>query len=157
MTTVIQKMFLVMLCHCLVFGSGFACADEIIWMRKSTFGGKTALMLSANKQSLYCVGCNFNDYGMIPIQRGVAVNELVLQNLDPWVSTLWVVLAHVSNGRECATGEWYTISLNTHNIERINTSVFKCADVQVSVAEKGLGMVVTMTDRQGHRVVTEAR
>src|SRR5438067_8746255 len=89
--------------------SKIAQADEVIWLRKSTFDGKTALMLSADRKTLYCVGCNFNNYGPIPIQRGVGVNEFVPANIDPWMSTLWIILARVSQGNSCGTGEWYTI------------------------------------------------
>jgi hypothetical protein len=136
---------------------GAAHADEKLWMRKSTFGGKTALMLAGDGNSLYCTGCNFNNYGPIPIQRGIGVNEHTARNIQPWVSTLWVILARVDQGNRCGTGEWYTISFNTHNIEGINTYPFQCQPVEISVAEKGLGMVVIMTDHRGHRVVTEVQ
>jgi hypothetical protein len=136
---------------------GVAHADEVLWMRKSTFGGRTALMLAADGASLYCTGCNFYNYGPIPIQRGVSVTEQTAGNLQPWISTLWTILARVDQGNSCGTGDWYTISFNTHNIERINTSAFQCQPIEISVMEKGLGMRVIMTDRGGHRVVTEVQ
>jgi hypothetical protein len=72
------------------------------------------------------------------------------------MSTLWVVLFRVDRGNR-REGEFYTILLNTHNLEHVDTSRFGCNSVNISVTEKGLGMVMSFTDRQGHREVREVQ
>jgi hypothetical protein len=130
-------------------------ADELLWARKSTFGGLTTIQISPNGTP-YCTGCNFNNYGPIIIQRGPAVDSSVVGTLDPWISTLWVVLFRLDKGNNCE-GEFYSISLNTHNLEHIDTSQFGCNAVNISVTEKGLGMVITFTDGKGHRAIREVQ
>ena len=137
----------------LCLGAGSALADELLWARKSTFGGLSTISIAQNGV-LYCTGCNFNDYGRIAIQRGPGVGANVTGELHPWMSTLWVVLFRVDRGNHCE-GDFFTISLNTHNLEHVNSSQFGCNSVNISVTEKGLGMVMTFTDGHGHREVHE--
>ena len=139
----------------LCLGLGSALADELLWARKSTFGGLSTISIGQNG-TLYCTGCNRNIYGPIAIQRGPGVDADVIGELDPWMSTLWVVLFRVDMGNQFE-GNFYTISLNTHNLERIDTSRFGCNSVNISVADKGLGMVITFTDGKGHREVREVQ
>ena len=105
-----------------LFGVGSALADELLWARKSKLGGLSTIAI-ARDGTLYCTGCNFNNYGPIDIQRGPFVDTNVIRKMEPWVSTLWLVLFRVDQGNRCG-GEFYTISLYTHNLERIDTSRF---------------------------------
>jgi hypothetical protein len=105
---------------------------------------------------LYCTGCNFNNYGPIAIQRGPGVDVNVIAELHPWISTLWVVLFRADRGNRCEA-EFYTISLNTHNLEHVDTSRFGCNSLNISVTEKGLGMAITFADGPGHREVREVQ
>jgi hypothetical protein len=139
----------------LSLGAGSALANELLWARKSTFGGLSTISIAQNGM-LYCTGCNFNNYGPIDIQRGPGVDANVIRELHPWMSTLWVVLFRVDKGNHCE-GDFYTISLNTHNLEHVDTSQFGCKSVNISVTEKGLGMVMTFTDGPSHREVREVR
>jgi hypothetical protein len=141
----------------LVLGLGVdpTLADQLLWARKSTFGGLTAISI-AEDGSLYCTGCNSDNSGPIPIQRGLGVDADVVSLLDPWISSLWVVLFRVDKGNHCE-GDYYTISLNTHNLEQINTSRFGCASLNISMTEKELGMEITFTDELGHREVREVQ
>jgi hypothetical protein len=135
--------------------AGSALGNELLWARKSTFGGVSTISIAQNG-TLYCTGCNFNNYGPIVIQRGPSVEVNVIGELHPWISTLWVVLFRVDKGNHCE-GDFYTISLNTHNLERVDTRLFGCNSVNVSVTEKGLGMLMTFTDRHGHREIREVQ
>jgi hypothetical protein len=139
----------------LCLGVGSALPNELLWARKSTFGGLTTISIAQNG-TLFCTGCNFNNYGPIDIQRGPGVDASVIRELHPWMSTLWVVLFRVDKGNRCE-GDFYTISLNTHNLEHVNTSQFGCNSVNISVTDKGLGMVMTFTDGHGHREVREVQ
>jgi hypothetical protein len=141
----------------LVFGScvDLALADQLVWARKSTFGGLSAISI-AQDGSLYCTGCNSDNYGPIPIQRGLGVDADVIPFLEPWMSALWVVLFRVDKGNRCE-GDFYTISLNTHNLEHVNTSRLGCAALNISMTDKGLGMEMTFTDGLGHREVREVQ
>jgi hypothetical protein len=137
----------------LVLGLGVnpALADELLWARKSAFGGLSAISI-AHDGSLYCTGCNSENYGPIPIQRGLGVSAEVIPFLEPWMSSLWVVLFRVDKGNRCE-GDFYTISLNSHSLEHVNTSRFECASLNISMADKGLATEVTFTDEVGHREV----
>ena len=141
----------------LVLGLGVdpALADELLWARKSAFGGLSAISI-AHDGSLYCTGCNSDNYGPIPIQRGLGVDAEVIPFLEPWMSSLWVVLFRVDKGNRCE-GDFYTISLNAHNLEHVNTSRFECASLNISVTDKGLGTEVAFTDEVGHREVREVQ
>ena len=141
----------------LVLGLGVdpALADELLWARKSAFGGLSAISI-AHDGSLYCTGCNSDNYGPIPIQRGLGVDDEVIRFLEPLMSSLWVVLFRVDKGNRCE-GDFYTISLNTHNLEQVNTSRFGCASLSISVTDKGLGTEVAFTDEVGHREVREVQ
>ena len=141
----------------LVLGLGVdpALADELLWARKSAFGGLSAISV-AQDGSLYCTGCNSDNYGPIPIQRGLGVDDEVIRFLEPLMSSLWVVLFRVDKGNRCES-DFYTISLNTHNLEQVNTSRFGCASLSISVTDKGLGMEMTFTDELGHREVREVQ
>ena len=141
----------------LVLGLGVdpALADELLWARKSAFGGLSAISI-AHDGSLYCTGCNSDNYGPIPIQRGLGVDAEVIPFLEPLMSSLWVVLFRVDKGNRCE-GDFYTISLNTHNLQHVNTSRFECAALNISVTDKGLGMEMTFTDELGHREVREVQ
>ena len=141
----------------LVLGLGVdpALADELLWARKSAFGGLSAISI-AHDGSLYCTGCNSDNYGPIPIQRGLGVDAEVIPFLEPLMSSLWVVLFRVDKGNRCE-GDFYTISLNTHNLEHVNTSRFECASLNISVTDKGLGIEMTFTDRLGRREVREVQ
>jgi hypothetical protein len=132
-----------------------ALADQLLWARKSTFGGLSAISI-AQDGSLYCTGCNPDNYGPIPIQQGPGVDADVISLLEPWMSTLWVVLFRVDKGNRCE-GEFYTISLNTHNLEHVNTHRFGCASLNISMTDKELGMEMTLTDGFGHREVREVQ
>jgi hypothetical protein len=72
------------------------------------------------------------------------------------MSVLWVVLFRVDKGNRCE-GDFCTISLNTHNLEQVNTSRFECASLNISVTDKGLGIEMTFTDRLGRREVREVQ
>ena len=139
----------------LALGVDSAPADQLLWARESTFGGLSAISIAQNG-SLYCTGCNSDNYGPIPIQRGLGVDADVTRFLEPWMSTLWVVLFRVDKGNHCE-GDFYTISLNTHNLEQVNTSRFECASLNISVTDKGLGIEMTFTDRLGRREVREVQ
>jgi hypothetical protein len=132
-----------------------ALADELLWARKSTFGGLSAISI-AQDGSLYCTGCNSDNYGPIPIQRGLGVDDEVIRFLEPCMSSLWVVLFRVDRGNHCE-GDFYTISLNTHNLEHVNTSRFECASLNISMTDKGLGVQMTFMDEAGHRAVREVQ
>jgi len=114
------KLVCVLTILALCLGAGSALADELLWARKSTFGGLSTISIAQNGV-LYCTGCNFNDYGRIAIQRGPGVGANVTGELHPWMSTLWVVLFRVDRGNHCE-GDFFTISLNTHNLEHVNSS-----------------------------------
>ena len=131
-----------------------ALADQLLWARKS-FGGLTAISI-AQDGSLYCTGCSSDNDGPIPIQRGRGVDADVVRLLDPWISSLWVVLFRVDKGNHCE-GDYYTISLNTHELEHINTSRFECASLNISMTEKELGVEITFTDELGHREVRDVQ
>ena len=141
----------------LVLGLGVdpALADELLWARKSAFGGLSAISI-AHDGSPYCTGCNSDNDGPIPIQRGLGVDDEVIRFLEPLMSSLWVVLFRVDKGNRCES-DFYTISLNTHNLEQVNTSRFGCASLSISVTDKGLGMEMTFTDELGHREVREVQ
>jgi hypothetical protein len=79
---------------------------------RRAFGGLSAISI-AHDGSLYCTGCNSDNYGPISIQRGLGVNAEVIPSLEPWMSSLWVVSFRVDKGNRCE-GDFYTISLNTH-------------------------------------------
>src|SRR5207253_498861 len=96
-----------------------ALADELLWARKSAFGGLSTISISKDGTP-YCTGCNINNYGPIAIQRGPGVDSNVVRDLHPWMSTLWVVLFRVDKGNRCE-GDFYSISLNTHNLEHVDT------------------------------------
>ena len=77
--------------------------------------------------------------------------------LYPFMSTPGVVLFHVPGGSHCE-GRFYTISFYTHLLESVDTTVFGCNEVNVSVTSgERSGMVMTLTDRQGHREDREVR
>jgi hypothetical protein len=135
---------------CLVVSS--ALADELLWARKSKLGGLSTIVIAQNG-TLYCTGCNFNNYGPIDIQRGPFVDIDVIRELEPWMSTLWLVLFRVDKGNRCE-GEFYTISLYTHNLERIDTSQFGCNPLNTSMTDNG---VLTFTDGKGHREVRKVQ
>ena len=100
-----------------------AVADELLWARKGMVGGMTTIGIAQGKQ-LYCTGCNFYNHGRIQIQLGASVADPdVIDLLQPWMSTLWVLLLTWDRGNRCEK-EFYTISLSTHNLERVNTSQF---------------------------------
>ena len=141
----------------LVLGLGVdpALADELLWARKSAFGGLSAISI-AHDGSLYCTGCNSDNYGPIPIQRGLGVDAEVIPFLEPWMSSLWVVLFRVDKGNRCE-GDFYTISLNTHSLEHVNTSRFECASLNISVTDNELGMEMTFTDSLDRREVREVQ
>jgi len=141
----------------LVLGLGVdpALADELLWARKSAFGGLSAISI-AHDGSLYCTGCNSDNYGPIPIQRGFGVDAEVIDFLEPWMSSLWVVLFRVDKGNRCES-DFYTISLNTHNLEHVNTNRFECASLNISMTDKGLGVSMTFMDEAGHRAVREVQ
>ena len=141
----------------LVLGLGVdpALADELLWARKSAFGGLSAISI-AHDGSPYCTGCNSDNDGPIPIQRGLGVDAEVVPFLELWMSSLWVVLFRVDKGNRCE-GDFYTISLNTHSLEHVNTSRFECASLNISVTDKGLGIEMTLTDRLGRREVREVQ
>ncbi len=84
----------------------------------------------------------------------VDASELIRSEMQGVIPTLWVVLFRVDKGNRCE-GDFYTISLNSDNLERLDTSRFGCNSVNISVTEKGLGMVMTLTDGRGHREVRE--
>jgi hypothetical protein len=147
--------FAVIIFLALIWGASSAPANELLWARKSTFGGLSTISIEQNG-ALYCTGCNFNNYGPIAIQRGPSVAANVINELHPWMSTLWVVLFRVDKGNHCE-GDFYTISLNTHNLERVDTSRFGCNSLNVVVTDKGLGMMMTLTDGKGHREVREVQ
>src|SRR5690242_11034745 len=150
-----MRKFKVVMVLVLCLGAGSSLANELLWARKSTFGGLTTISIAQNG-TLFCTGCNFNNYGPIDIQRSPGVDANVIRELHPWMSTLWVVLFRVDKGNRCE-GDFYTISLNTHNLEHLNTSQFGCNSLNISVTEKGLGMVITFTDGHGHREVREVQ
>jgi hypothetical protein len=60
-----------------------------------------------------------------------------------------------SNSLAFGFGQMHPIPLNTHNLERVDTSLFVCNSVNISIADKDLGMVITVTDGHGHRKVQE--
>jgi hypothetical protein len=130
-------------------------ADQLLWAWKSAFGGLSAISV-AQDGSLYCTGCNSDDYGPIPIRPGVGVDADVVRSMEPWMSTLWVVLFCADKGNHCE-GDFYTISLNTHNLEHVNTSRFGCAPLNILMTDKDLGMEMTLKDKRGHREVREVR
>lgn len=132
-----------------------ASADELLWARRSQMGGMTTIAIGPGNQ-LYCTGCNINNYGRIPVQRGPTVDADIFQHMEPWMATPWVVLFTVSRGNSCAA-DLYTLSLNTHLLERVNTSRFQCREFDISVAERGTGMLITMADDRGRRVVAEVK
>jgi hypothetical protein len=132
-----------------------AFADQLLWARKSTFGGLSAISI-AQDGFLYCTGCNSGNYGPIPIRRGLDVDADVISLLEPWMSTLWVVLFRVDKGNRCE-GEFYTVSLNTHNLEHVNTSRFGCASLNISMTDKELGMEMILTDEFGHREIRDVQ
>ena len=110
----------------------------------------------AQDGSLYCAGCDSDNYGPVPIPRGLGVDADVIRFLELWMSVLWVVLFRVDKGNRCE-GDFCTISLNTHNLEQVNTSRFECASLNISVTDKGLGIEMTFTDRLGRREVREVQ
>jgi hypothetical protein len=136
---------------CVLVGSS-AVADELLWARKSKLGGLTTIAIGQNG-TLYCTGCNFNNYGPIEIQRGPLVDTNEIRVMEPWMSTLWLVLFLVDQGNRCG-GEFYTLSLYTHNLERIDTSRFQCNPVNVSITDDG---ETTFTDKRGHREVLKVQ
>jgi hypothetical protein len=141
-----------MLALCL---SGSASADELLWVGRYMLGLTTISM--ARNGTLYCTGCDFNNRGPIPIQRGIGVDAFMIRWLYHFMSTPGVVLFHVPGGSHCE-GSFYTISLYTHYLEKVDTSSFGCNEVDVSVASgERSGMVMTFTDREGHREVREVR
>jgi hypothetical protein len=138
----------------LALGLDSALADQLLWARKG-IGGLSTISI-AQDGSLFCTGCNPDNYGPIPIRRGPGVDADVIHFLEPWESSLWVVLFRVDKGNRCE-GDFYTISLNTHSLEHVDTSRFGCAPVNISMTDKGLGMEVTFTDELGHREVREVQ
>jgi hypothetical protein len=138
--------------------SGSASADELLWAGRYMLGLTTISI--AQNGTLYCTGCNvhnFYDRGPIPIQRGPGVDAFLIRLMYPYMSTSGVVLFHVPGGSHCA-GSFYTISLGTHLLERVDTTSFACNEVNISVTSgEQSGMVMTLTDRQGHREVREVR
>jgi hypothetical protein len=136
----------------LCLGAGSALADELLWAQKSKLGGLSTIAIAQNG-TLYCTGCNFNNYGRIDIQRGPFVETNVIGELEPWMSTFWLVLFRVDKGNRCE-GDFYTISLYTHNLERIDTSRFGCNPLNVSMTDNG---VIAFTDGKGHREVRKVQ
>jgi hypothetical protein len=55
-------------------------------------------VISIEQDGSYCAGCNSDNYGPIPIQRGFGVDAEVIDFLEPWMSSLWVVLFRVDKG-----------------------------------------------------------
>jgi hypothetical protein len=91
-----------------------------------------------------------------PAKRGFGVDDEVIRFLEPWMSSLWVVLFPLDKGNRCE-GDFHTILLNTHNLEHVNTSRFGCASTNVSMTDKKLGMEMTFTEEVGHREVREVQ
>ena len=145
---------------CLVlFPSGIMAAQAdtsktLMWARENKyFGGLTAVYRVQNG-NLYCVGCNFNNYGPIEIQRDIGVDADVLSNLEVWESTLWVILFRLDVGHQCSGNDWYSMSLNTHPLKHIDTTSLGCTQQTISVTDEGLGMVLTISNKQGKKEIT---
>ena len=138
----------------LVLGLGVdpALADELLWARKSAFGGLSAISI-AHDGSPYCTGCNSDNDGPIPIQRGLGVDAEVVPFLELWMSSLWVVLFRVDKGNRCRVTS--TRSRSTHTTW--STNRFECASLNISMTDKGLGVSMTFMDEAGHRAVREVQ
>lgn len=132
-------------------------ADELLWARRSAYFGEQTAIWVGHDGELYCTSCDVSNHGRIPILRDPAVNKDAISVFTPWMSTLWVVLLREDQGNSCAKGEWYAISLESHRLERVNTDAFRCDDLDVSVAEQGLEMVITMSNKAGKTIVRRVK
>lgn len=129
-------------------------ADELLWARRNMIGGTSTVQVGPDGE-LSCTGCDVNAPGRrYPIRRapGIALDQI--RGMSPWMSSLWVVVFRVDGGNRCE-GDFYSVSLNTHLLERVNK--LGCASVNMTATEKGLGLVVTLTDDRGRKAVTEIR
>ena len=85
----------------LCLGTHSAVADELLWARKGMVGGMTTIGIAQGKQ-LYCTGCNFYNHGRIQILLGASIADPnVVDLLQPWMSTPWVLLLTLDRGNRC--------------------------------------------------------